>query len=72
MQPSLAKSSVGIVVLSLLDRVESPNGAGVVAYASQVGPISPIASRIVVKQLRLKVCGSIAPIDAEVVDQVGR
>jgi hypothetical protein len=41
LHPSLSKSSVGIVVLGLLDRVESPNRAGVVegpvGYAVAVG-----------------------------------
>ena len=66
LHPHLDIVTLGIVVERLLDRVEHPGFAGIVAYASVVLPVAPVAAEVVIDQQAFVPFGADAPVNAHV------
>lgn len=66
LNPYLDILTLGIVVERLLDRVEHPSLPGVVAYASVVLPIAPVAAKVIIDQQAFVPFRADAPVDTEV------
>ena len=52
-QPHFAEREVGVVLRRLLLNIEIPAFSGIGAHASDVVPVAPIGSNVVIEKLRL-------------------
>ena len=67
--PAVNEGAGGIVLLRLFLQIELPQASRVRPYASQVLPVAVVASHIIVDQLLLKPCRSIAPVQTQFIDE---
>lgn len=68
-QPVLHVATVRVVVLRLLENVEKPEAPRIVADASGVVPVAPVAAHVVVDQQGLEPLCAHVPVDAQIFGQ---